>query len=384
GFVDYENEATYLFEFVDDNDDQDEQSDWSRKGDVRDQNGVYPGWDENNDFISDFNQNDNGQPDYIEPFIRYNVDPLEFLYGADMNNNTVIDRFENDREADYPYKRDHRGYNVYGGVEIKPGSRLMVGRMRERLLSDDRRSKSMYGMLTLRDEVPQHELRWQLYNNLRSVKDDIAEDVILWVQPPFSTGGMQDFADPLIARDVLINTFYADTRIGKFSNLNLETKFKHEIYHQQTKRAGIRDETLLALINKADYEFEAGPQLTLMPKWKQLYMRRTPTDRDGLKINELSNIGFLVAQYDLLPTLRLESGFEYEIFRNLRARPDPLPAGYREDFEQIVLATQFSNQSHYLGYRLRANLGGRWEKRNFKSESETNLLIFMTVFAGIG
>ncbi|HJP31597.1 MAG TPA: hypothetical protein QGF95_13680, partial [Candidatus Latescibacteria bacterium] len=345
---------------------------------------VFPGYDENNDLESDFNQNDNGQPDYIEPFIRYNVDPLEFLYGADMNNNTVIDRFDNDREADYPYKRDHRGYNVYGGVEIKPGSRLMVGRMRERLLSDDRRSKSMYGMLTLRDEVPQHELRWQLYNNLRSVKDDIAEDVILWVQPPFSTGGMQDFADPLIARDVLINTFYADTRIGKFSNLNLETKFKHEIYHQQTKRAGIRDETLLALINKADYEFEAGPQLTLMPKWKQLYMRRTPTDRDGLKINELSNIGFLVAQYDLLPTLRLESGFEYEIFRNLRARPDPLPAGYREDFEQIVLATQFSNQSHYLGYRLRANLGGRWEKRNFKSESETNLLIFMTVFAGIG
>jgi hypothetical protein len=85
-----------------------------------------------------------------------------------------------------------------------------------------------------------------------------------------------------------------------------------------------------------------------------------------------------------LPTLRLESGFEYEVFRNMRTRPDPLPAGYREDFEQVVLATQFSNQSDYLGYKLRAILGSRWEKRNFKDESETNLIIFMTVFAGIG
>jgi hypothetical protein len=82
--------------------------------------------------------------------------------------------------------------------------------------------------------------------------------------------------------------------------------------------------------------------------------------------------------------LRLESGFEYEIFRNMRTRPDPLPAGYREDFEQFVLATQFSNRSHYLGYKLRSIVGGRWEKRNFKEESETNLIIFMTVFAGIG
>lgn len=395
GFVDYENESLYLFEMVDDNDDQDRFPDWTRRftgggssntaaalrtGDLA----VFPGYDENNDLESDFNQNDNGQPDYIEPFIRYNVDPLEFLYGSDMNNNTVIDRFENDREADYPYKRDHRGYNVYGGIEIQPGSRLMLGRMRERLLSDDRRSKSTYGMLTLRDEMPKHDLRWQFYNNLRSVKDDIAEDVIVWVQPSFSTGGMQDFADPLIAQDVLINTMYLDTRLGKFSNLNLETKLKHEFYHQKTKRVGIQDETLLAMINKADYVFQAGPQLVLMPKWKQLYMRRTPTDRDGLKINELSNIGFLVAQYDLLPTLRLESGFEYEIFRNMRTRPDPLPAGYREDFEQIVLATQFSNRSHYLGYKLRSIVGGRWEKRNFKEESETNLIIFMTVFAGIG
>jgi hypothetical protein len=272
---------------------------------------------------------------------------------------------------------------VYGGVEFQPGNRLMIGRMKEQLLSNSRRSESFYGMLTLRGEVPRHKLGFQLFNSLRRVEDNIPEDVILWLQPPFSTGSMQDFADPLIAQDALVNTLFMSTRSGKFAPLNLETKVKHEIYHQQTTREGIRDETLFAMVNKADYEISVGEELTLLPKWKQLYLRKTPSARDGLQINELSNILFLISQYDILPTLRLESGFEYEIFRNLRTRLDPLPAGYREDFEQLVLATQFSNQSDYLGYLLRANIGSRWEKRNFENDSETNLIIFMTIYAGI-
>ena len=63
---------------------------------------VFPGYDENSDFISDFNQNDNTLPDYDEPFVRYGVDAPEFLFGVDMNNNGIIDRFENDNLADLP------------------------------------------------------------------------------------------------------------------------------------------------------------------------------------------------------------------------------------------------------------------------------------------
>ena len=68
---------------------------------------IYPGWDQNNDFISDFNQNDNATvgnitPDYEEPFLRYNVDRPEFLFGIDLNNNNWIDRFEDDDLPDFP------------------------------------------------------------------------------------------------------------------------------------------------------------------------------------------------------------------------------------------------------------------------------------------
>ena len=96
GFVDYERPDRYTFEAVDDNDDQDRFPDWKRLW----QNGdfafgespfgvggqadpqVFPGYDENSDFISDFNQNSNGLPDFSEPFLRYNVDPPNFCLAS--------------------------------------------------------------------------------------------------------------------------------------------------------------------------------------------------------------------------------------------------------------------------------------------------------------
>ena len=112
-------------------------------------NAVFPGLDENNDFISDFNQNDtedreNFVPDYEEPFLRYHSDRPEFLFGIDMNNNGWIDRFENDEEPDYPYGRDLRGRNLYAGVMISPEAKLTVGWLDEELISGDGRNRSAY------------------------------------------------------------------------------------------------------------------------------------------------------------------------------------------------------------------------------------------------
>ena len=395
GRINYENFENNVYEFVDDNDDQDRFPDWRRRATSssateraliqRVDVAVFPGYDENNDLLSDFNQNDNSLPDYLEPFLRYDVDPLEYLYGTDMNNNTVIDRFENDEEADYPYRRDHRGYNIYGGAEIQPGSRIMVGRMRETLLSSDRRSKSLYGLLALTHEIPPQGLRLQLYNSLRSVKDNIPENILLWVQTPRTDGDMRPIADRLIAQNTLINTVFLDARLSKYAPLNLETRMKHEIYHQREDNlaSNIQDETLLALLTKADLPIPVGSRHVLWPKWKQLYKRSSPTDKTSLDHDELSEILFLIWQYQLLNTLGLESGVEYEVFRNRVKRTDPLPAGYVDDFQQFVIAAQLSNRSDYLGYRLLANVGGRWERRNFREDSTAGLVFFLSVFAGL-
>ena len=132
GEVYYGNEQQSVYEFVDDNDDQDELPDWTRRyhgprvntrqgiGLLTDSAGLSRHRRKTTTIcrisIATFNR----MPDYAEPFLRFEIDPPDFLFGMDMNNNGVIDRFEDDAEADYPYKRGHRGYNTYLGVEIAP------------------------------------------------------------------------------------------------------------------------------------------------------------------------------------------------------------------------------------------------------------------------
>ena len=121
-----------IYEFVEDNDDYDRFPDWRRKGSPAGDEDVFPGLDENNDRIWDFNQNDNEErqsliPDWEEPFLRYFADRPEYLYGVDSNHNGTVDRFENDERPDYPYRRDQQGYNLYGGAHLGPDVRLTLG-----------------------------------------------------------------------------------------------------------------------------------------------------------------------------------------------------------------------------------------------------------------
>lgn len=383
-FVDYGNEQTSLYEFVDDNDDQDRYPDWTRRytGATKylTDPAVFPGLDENNDDISDFNQNGNAQPDYYEPFLRYDADPPEFLFGTDMNNNTVIDRFENDTEPDYPYKRDHRGYNAYVGAELFPGSRCMVGRLGERLISADRRSTVSYALFTFKKDFPMQALSVQFMGFPRIVRDDIPDDIILWVQTPFSSGKMQDFSDPLIAQNTFINTTYLEVGYDRF--MPFTNKFKYEVYHQRGGQAkGKRDRQFLGIINKADYPIRLK-SLTLWPKWKQMYQNVTPTEPGALKIRELSEILSFLATYRISAGLSLISGAEYEIFNNLLEKPDPLPPEFVEDYERLTLAFQVSNASDYMGYSLTTNIGMHWERKSFETGSRTNTLTFVTFYAG--
>ena len=110
GSIDYQSDRS-LMDLVEDNDDQDRVPDTFRADWAFPDRQVFPGWDQNNDFVPDINQNDsrvrtNSIPDYEEPFLRFAVDRPEFLFGVDMNNNFWTDQYENDQEPDYPYKRD--------------------------------------------------------------------------------------------------------------------------------------------------------------------------------------------------------------------------------------------------------------------------------------
>lgn len=389
GFVNYKNLTDYRFEFVDDNDDQDRFPDWKRN--IWNQRSrpsgydvaIFPGLDENNDLIWDFNQNDNLEPDYAEPFLRYQVDPPEFYFGMDMNNNGTIDRFENDNVADYPYKADHRGYNVYTGLRIIPGLRFAVGYLDEHLISSDQRSASTYGVLTWEADYARLG-RLQLLENIKRVRDDIRDDLYQWTQPPFSTGAFQDVRDPLIARNALVNATYLQFDYTGIRGLNLTNKLKYEGYFQRgSEGKGKQNQKFFGLVNKADYTIQIGEKLTIWPKWKSMYRFMRPTDPNALKIKELTEIGFLMTKFPILRSAWITAGVEYTLFNNF-VEPAAPPPGFLRDYKGTVLVAQFTNTSDYLGYGFTSNIGFRWERKAFEErEADINSVAFIEVYAGI-
>ena len=391
GGVDYGDEQRNLFEFVDDNDDQDRFADWFRAGQLGTGIGVsggsaggdtevFPGLDENNDFVSDFNQNQNSRPDYSEPFLRYAVDPPEFLFGMDMNNNTLIDRFEDDRLPDYPYERDHAGYNLYGGLRLTEQIQLTAGRLREELLSRDRSSEVNYGLITADWRLPGMDI--SVFEHFKFVKDNIPEDRIRWIDPI----GLTDFPDPLDNQDTFVNSLFLRGRYHRIRNLNVAAKLKYEIFSQRGDQTDIRrDRSFVGLINKADYTLRLNDSFTLFPKWKSTFRSETPSDRALQDTKSLEQTLFLVTRYTVIPgTTWLAFGTEFSNFDNLKKKSEQAQVGVVEDFRSLVFSILFSNTSAYLGYKLTMNTGFQWERQSFEEATRKETLTFVRIFASTG
>ena len=389
GGIDYGNHFE-LYEFVDDNDDQDRRPDWQRKDWAPGDRYIFPGWDENNDFISDFNQNDNEDspnliPDYEEPFLRYYSDRPEFLYGLDMNHNGTIDRFENDEEADLPYRRDREGYNAFGGAHLLPGVRLMLGRMDMRRLAAAERNQALYGVLTLDCDFN----RWgrvRLFQDLRKVRDNIADPVLQWRQRPNTRGALYGVEDPLAARNTVLGTSWFGWEQRPFAGLRLEHKAKWQFHRQLDGRIdlelrGLRQQaSFLGVINKAEYRWSSG-RWTLMPRWKSEFSRRRPVLAGTPARLELDELLMLIFRFPLMRRSTVAVGVEYEIFSQLQ---NPTPPGAEDSFRGLTTTTQLINFSDYLGYRLTTTLGFELTRTSFEGrQSELTTRSFITIYSGV-
>ena len=389
GRIDYGNDLQ-RYEFVDDNDDQDRRPDWRREGWNLGDDEVFPGWDENNDFISDFNQNDseispNRIPDYEEPFLRLYADRPEFLYGVDMNHNGWIDRFENDEEADLPYRRDRQGYNAYAGAYVTPDLRVTLGHLRSAQISDDRRNRATYLLLTGDRELH----RWgrlRLYQDVRRVRDTIRDDLLQWLQPPDTRGDLYPVADVLPAENTWISTTWVGWNSAPVPGLQLTNKLKWQRYGQLDDRRHLalrqirRTAGFFGLINKAAFQVQWG-NVALVPAWKSEYRRQTPVPAQDPMRRELSELLMLLVRFPLLRRSHLEMGLEYQIFSQLR---DPPPSGSEPSYRERVAAVQLTNLTDYLGYRLTTTLGFEVGRRGYEAtEDHTHTRGFMTVYAGV-
>ena len=413
GNLEYDNPRSHVYEFVDDNDDQDDIPDWLRSGSLFADTNVFPGWDENNDFISDFNQNDNNSventiPDYEEPFLRHDVDRPEFLFGIDLNNNGWVDRFEDDELPDYPYKLDRRGLNVFGGVQVSPELKVTVGRVDERMISDNRDNVTNYAIAAFERDY-RGLGRVRILNMLKRAQDAIPDDrrgVKLFKAAPLPPL----VEDVLPAQDTWINTAWLgfDYIGGAIANLRVQNKLKYELYHNL--RDDLRDvsgrqmngsPSLFGLINKADFSYRLGG-LSLQPKVKSEYLRRDAFVKVDRRQEHWTGIATLVSQFPVLSESSLSIGLELAQFTDLVADEDRMVARgtLREtgDARSLNAALQLATHSDYLGYKLTTHLGyrvarvftekvqladrvaGTFEKISGGSTETTG---FITVYAGV-
>ncbi|MCC7265384.1 MAG: hypothetical protein IT369_23005 [Candidatus Latescibacteria bacterium] len=408
GDIVYDNPTRSLYEFVDDNDDQDRIPDWFRHTQGGPDIIVFRGWDENNDFVSDFNQNDNQilenrVPDYEEPFFRYSADRPEFLFGIDLNNNNWIDRFENDDQADYPYKRDHRGYNAYGGMYLTPEARVTLGRLREESIESDRRNYATYGMIAFdRDFARFGRLRF--FNMAPKVKDNIVDDR----REPTAfvrTASLANVQDVLPARDTWINSSYLQFGYKPTGDINILNKVKYDLYEQLGHAYQEADGPILnerthffGVINKIDYTRRFG-DLVVQPKFKSEYLSQTAFVQDGDDRKEWTGTGFLLLKHPLMNRTVVEGGVEFSLFRDLVIDEDELltngPAQATEDYRNLVLGLQWSTFGDYQGYKLTTQFGfsftSKWSEvirpgeRGLEraNEKQTTTTSFITVYAGV-
>jgi len=378
-----------IYEFVDDNDDQDRYPDWRRRGYTSGDVIVFPGWDENNDFISDYNQNDSPEspnrfPDYEEPFLRFHTDRPEFLYGVDMNHNGTIDRFENDEEADLPYKRDRRGYNLYAGRILHRDLKLTVGQQRVYQIADQRHNLASYLLLAGDHTAGRYRLR--LFQDLRKVKDTIRNDLLQWVQPPNSRGELRPLRDALPAQNTIVNTTWLGLDYEGFSGFEIKNALRWQLYHQLDSATALdlrslnQQTAFFGLINKAEYRFNLG-SLSLIPAVKSEFLHFSSFAAGVDTRREWSQIAMLVARKPIMYTTHIEAGIELHRFNQLQ---DPTPPRADDDFTEITALTQLTDSSDYQGYRLTTILGFSLSYLDDALYGSTlSTRGFITVYAGV-
>jgi len=399
GLLYYRAAIPQLYEFVDDDDDLDAVPEWQRPFQPSSSEVAWPGYDENGDFLNDHNQNSNLIPDYEEPFLRFRADRPEFLFGLDMNHNGTVDRFENDELPDYPYKRDHRGFNVYFKTCAGPDAELIVGRQDMRLISGDGRTRAWY-ILGIWTRLWRGG-RLRLFEHGALVRDDIPDDLVQWFQPLDARGRMQAVPDDLPARNTWKNVLYADLDQRLGAGVQLQHRFKWELLRQRDAsallraREGRRTSGFVGLIDRAQWSIPIGLG-TLEPRFKSEFRRECPFSTRRPTSTTLEETAILLWSQPLLAErvgvsyfprygrqrfkTALQLGLETSRFWLLQGRSEQID----EDFWRWTLIAQLTNRVAYEGYQLVTRTGLRLSAWRFEHRrgQRTNMF-FMTMNAGL-
>ncbi|MBC9890385.1 MAG: hypothetical protein F7B06_11230, partial [Opitutae bacterium] len=358
---------------VDDNDDKDPFPDNFFLPSFSDLNGVFPGLDKDLDGQPDTNRNFNSVPDYFEPVLLYDVDPDDFSYGEDLDNNGVIDLREDDNAPDYPYDLNRKGYHVY--LRDRPMSKLdlRVGRYDMTAIRGGMRSRSNYIVGEYTWDFPAvGDLR--IVDFFKRVKDDIPDDVARYgdianfdrLNP---RGVIRVFVeDELLMKNSWVNTFFINGRLTALQNFFAEANFKFD-YNRQVGGMGMDDDPnripLWTSVFRTDYTWRLSG-LEIAPRYK--FMFRKLTDDEGFvhQLGEWFSYPMVLVRYKFTEQSWFRAG--------IQGFPG-FPANYRnvedenQDYDTKDFLLMIINRFTYAGYDQVLTAGYQISQREMKDPS---------------
>ena len=398
------NQMVY-WELVEDNDDGDRFPD-RRLGNVPgftndnrddDIDGVALAQDEDNDGFPETNRDGDLLPDYEEPFLMYDVEPNEYVYGLDRNNNNEPDLREDDGEVDYPYDYDQRGYHLFGQWDLTSHWSLAAGHYATEQFAGYGRNESSYALLTYDRQGLQ---RLFFENNFRRVKDDIPDEYVtldeipsrhqhfsasgrglfVWNVPEFATWDKPPIystrfqTDPVEYQDSFVNETYLEGRLQPTSALNAVQKLRLRLNWQQggPVRPGIvqreRRLDLWTWVSRVDYTYQWG-KLKVVPQYKFMLFRLVDQDADrrpdgtyesrALRF-ETRSIPLLRLEYPLLSRTTLRAGVQGLGPLSFRVKDRVRDS---RSFKRRTASITVTNRSHYFGYELVTIVGINQDRR---------------------
>ncbi len=401
---------TVYWELVQDNDDGDRFPDrrignvvgFSNDSHDGDADGVLLGEDDDHDGWPETDRNGNGRPDYDEPFLLYEVEPDEYVYGLDRNHNEEPDRREDDEKADYPYDYDQHGFHLFGQWDLGRRLSLSAGRYDTREFTGNRRNRSTYAMLTYRWEEAVRLQRFFLESVFQRVQDDIEDGFVARRATPnwlgFSYRGLvtrnRGFSyarrvsgtlqiDPLLYQDSYVNETYLEVRLNPKSTFNLVQKLRLRFNWQQRGRlynGSFQRQRRLewwTSVSRVDHTWLWG-RLMITPQFKFLLLRFVDRAADrrlgggyaGRVLRyETQSIPILRLECPLMEKTRLRVGIQgigplpYRGWDHLRETAS---------FEQRTLFATLTNRSRYFGYDMLTIIGIEKDEKMFDRPSSGN------------
>lgn len=403
--------STVRLMMVDDNDDNDRFPDsWFEQyiaGFVNegvDADGVFPGKDEDGDGRPDTNKNGNSLPDYLEPFLMYNVESDDYVYDLDLNNNDRPDGREDDPDPDYPYPEDLEGYHLIGSYDLARGLALTLGRLDANQLAGAGRNRMNYSRLNW-------TARWRgrgqltIENTLKRVWDSVPDRVLVssdFTRGPFGKvhlagfGYQQQFdlnliEDQLNYRNSWANRFYAEANLNPIRGLKTYHNFRYERNFQQRgrlddgtfqRRSEIRS---LSSVHRVHYTWRPPrSRWEIEPALKLLFLNRTQDIVSIPLADETTVIPIIKASYDVTPKTTFRAGAQGLPGWKYRVKDH---GNNWNSFKQDVYVLMMTNRSDYFGYEIVTNAGVTLDRRTYDNpfrgaDNSDVLATFLQIVAG--